>query len=276
MSRHNPYHQNSDRTLTAAAEWRDQCLVEDRSILAGTVLWTVAAVAELDERFNSQVDTSKDTFLVKLRRQLAGASPSVPKLAAEMLWVMNLFPSNIGPDAKQSAVRSAWSWSGEELPQDHPMLDRFLLGGLGSAGPAFLAHRWRELRFFINSTRAFKAQGTDARRALVSDPIRYATWLDQVPDEGYRQLKHILPFLLFPDHFERIAGAGDIRRILSMLGKVGRDKLKRMSKVEQDEALLGLRRQLQEGRAKEIDFYDPDLKQIWAPSEPEVDGADHL
>jgi 5-methylcytosine-specific restriction protein B len=98
-------------------------------------------VAELDERFNSQPDMSRDTFQVKLKRQLAEASPIVSKLAAEMLWVMNLFPSNIGPDAKQAAVRSAWSWSGEELPQYHPMLDRELLSGLGSAGPAFLAHR---------------------------------------------------------------------------------------------------------------------------------------
>ena len=228
-------------------------------------------VAELDERFNSQPDTSRDTFQVKLKRQLAEASPLVSRLAAEMLWVMNLFPSNIGPAAKEAAVREAWSWSGEELPRDHPMLDRFLLSGLGSAGPGFLAHRWRELRFFINSTRAFKARDTNARRALVSDPIRYATWLDQVPDEGYRQLKHILPFLLFPDHFERIAGAGDIRRILSTVGKIGRDKLKRMSKVEQDEALLRLRHQLQEGGTEEIDFYHPNLKQVWAPSEPEAD-----
>ncbi|MFK4511404.1 5-methylcytosine-specific restriction protein B [Bradyrhizobium daqingense] len=271
MSRYNPRHQNSDRTLAAAAEWRDRCLVDDGSILATAPVWTASLVAELDERFNNQPDMGAGKFQEKLKRQLAKASPLVSKLAAEMLWVMNLFPSNIGPAAKQAAVREAWSWSGDELPQDHPMLDRFLLSGLGSGGPGFLAHRWRELRFFINSTRAFKARDTDARRALVSDPIGYATWLDEVPDEGYRQLKHILPFLLFPDHFERISGAGDIRRILSTVGNIGRDQLKRMSKVEQDEALLRLRHQLQEGRTEEIDFYQHDLKQAWAPTEPEAD-----
>ena len=114
---------------------------------------------------------------------LGEASPLVSRLAAEILWVMNLFPSNIGPAAKQSAVREAWSWSGEELPQDHPLLDRLLLSGLGSGGPGFLAHHSRELRFFINSTREFKARDTDARRTLVSDPIGYATWLDQVPEK---------------------------------------------------------------------------------------------
>lgn len=271
MARYNPRHQNSDRTLAAAAEWRDRCLVEDGSVFASAPVWAASLVAELDERFNNQPDMGAGKFQEKLKRQLAKASPLVSRLAAEMLWVMNLFPSNIGPAAKQAAVREAWSWSGEELPQDHPMLDRFLLSGLGSGGPGFLAHRWRELRFFINSTRAFKARDANARRALVSDPIAYATWLDEVPDEGYRQLKHILPFLLFPDHFERISGAGDIRRILSTVGNIGRDQLKRMSKVQQDEALLRLRRQLQEGRTEEIDFYQPDLKEAWAPSEPEAD-----
>jgi 5-methylcytosine-specific restriction enzyme B len=212
-----------------------------------------------------------DKFVVKLGRQLAEASPQAQQLSAEMLWVMSLFPSNIGAKAKQALVRHAWSWSGEELPQDHPMLNRELLSGLGSAGPGFLAHRWRELRFFINSMRAFKARSADERLALVSDPFGFARWLDEVPDEGYRQLKHILPFLLFPAEFERIAAGDDIRRILSALGKIGRDQLKRMSKVERDEALLRLRRELQQGSAEEIDFYQPSLKQVWAPIEPQED-----
>jgi 5-methylcytosine-specific restriction enzyme B len=118
---------------------------------------------------------------------------------------------------------------------------------------------------------AFKARGAEERRALVSDPFGFARWLDEIPDEGYRQLKHILPFLLFPDEFERIASPGDIRRILSTLGSIGRDRLKRMSKVEQDEALLRLRRELQQGSADEIDFYQPNLKQVWAPIEPEAE-----
>jgi 5-methylcytosine-specific restriction protein B len=210
--------------------------------------------------------------MVKLGRQLAEALPTTKQLSAEMLWVMNLFPSNIGPDAKQTAVRNAWSWSGEDLPQEHPMLDRELLSGLGSAGPGFLAHRWRELRFFINAMLAFKVLGAGERRALVSDPFGFARWLDAVPDEGYRQLRHILPHLLFPDQFERIASPGDVRRILSSLGKLARDQLKQMSKVDQDEALLNLRRRIEEqASSEEIDFYQPSLKQVWAPIEPEAE-----
>jgi 5-methylcytosine-specific restriction enzyme B len=208
---------------------------------------------------------------VKLKRQLAKASPQAQQLCAEILWVMNLFPSNIGAEAKQVAIRDAWSWSGQELRPDHPMLNRELLSGLGSAGPGFLAHRWRELRFFINSMKAFKARNVDERRALLADPFDFARWLDAVPDEGYRQLRHILPFLIFPDNFERIASPRDIRRILTALGNIERGQLKQMSKVEQDEALLRLRRQLEQQNAGEIEFYQRKFKKIWAPIEPEVE-----
>ena len=271
MSRYNPHLENSDQTLAAAGKWRDRCLVEDRSILSDGSLWNSVGLDELDERFTQKPDMGTDKFVVKLGRQLAEASPQAQRLSAEMLWVMSLFPSNIGPKAKQALVRDAWSWSGEDLPQDHPMLNPVLLRGLGSAGPGFLAHRWRELRFFINSMRAFKARGVGDRRALALDAFGFARWLDDVPDEGYRQLKHILPFLLFPDHFESIAAGDDIRRILSTLGGIERDQLKQMSKVDRDEALLRLRHELQGKSAEQIDFYQPSLKQVWAPIEPQED-----
>jgi 5-methylcytosine-specific restriction enzyme B len=274
LSRYIPDRPNSNATLLAAATWRDRCLVEDRSVLSDAFLWTPALLEELNERFNNQLDTSKDRFQVKLKRQLAEALPSASKLAAEMLWVMSLFPSNIGPDAKWEAVSDAWSWSGEALAQDHPMLDRELLRGFGSAGPGFLAHRPRELRFLINAMRSFKSKDAEQRSALLADSCEFATWLDGIPDEGYRQLKHILPFLLFPDDFERIAGPGDIRRILVGLGGIRRDELRRMSKVEQDKAMRNLRRSLENDSAEPIDFYQPALRQIWAPSEPEPSEAD--
>lgn len=190
------------------------------------------------------------------------------QLVAEMLWAMNLFPSNIGPDSKRDAIRDAWSWSGETLPDDHELIDRELLKGLGSAGPGFLAHRPREVRFFINAMVAFKSLSDTDRRGLLDDPWRFAEWLDAVPDEGYRQLKHILPFLVFPDQFERIASPGDIRRILTGLGGFDRRALKRVPKVEQDRALLSLRQKLESEAGRQIDFYETEYRAIWAPDEP--------
>ena len=41
---------------------------------------------------------------------------------AEMMWVLLLFPSNIGAENKRQHVQEIWSWSEETLPTDSPML----------------------------------------------------------------------------------------------------------------------------------------------------------
>lgn len=268
MSRHNPYHQNALATLDAARRWRDRSLLSDISVLADHRLWTHERLVEVDAHFNGRPDATKDRFQTKLQRQFADASPEACQLVAEMLWVMNLFPSNIGPESKRAAIMNAWEWSGETLADDHAMLDRNLLKGIGSAGPGFLAHRPRELRFFINAMLAFKALSEADQRELLADAWRFAEWLDGVPDEGYRQLKHILPFLLFPDEFERIASPGDIRRILTGLGGHDRRALKQRSKVELDRAMLELRQKLETTAGAPIDFYEEVYRQVWSPAEP--------
>ena len=267
MSRYNPHHPNTGTTLCAAADWRDRCLLADNSILSDEPLWATEVLNEVDLRFNGHPDTGKDQFQTKLKRQFADASPHACQLMAEMLWAMNLFPSNIGPQAKRTAIMDAWSWSGQKLSQEHPMLDRDLLRGIGSAGPGFLAHRPRELRFFIHATRGLKGIKEDNRKVLLSEPWSFVEWLDAVPDEGYRQLKHILPYLMFPDDFERIASPGDIRRILSGLGNIGKDELKQMSKVEKDKALRQLRLTLEKSSPEEVDFYQPVYQRVWDPEE---------
>lgn len=268
MSRYNPNHSHSDATLEAARLWRDKCLIGDGSVFSPSHLWASDVLAEVDAHFNGRPDASKDRFQTKLQRQFHDASPMACQLVAEMLWAMNLFPSNIGPDSKRDAIRDAWSWSGDALPDDHELIDRELLKGLGSAGPGFLAHRPREVRFFINAMIAFKSLSDTDRQALLDDAWRFAEWLDAVPDEGYRQLKHILPFLIFPDQFERIASPGDIRRILTGLGGFDRRGLKRVPKVDQDRALLKLRQKLESEAGRQIDFYDTEYRQTWAPDEP--------
>ncbi|MEC3947568.1 hypothetical protein [Sphingobium sp. HWE2-09] len=273
MSRHNPHHANSSAVLSAAAAWRDRCFITDGSILSDRDLWFKSNVEEVNARFNGAPDSSKDRFLIKLERQFANATHEACQLVAEMLWVLNLFPSNLGSSSKITAINVAWGWSGEPAPKDHEMLAPSLLEGLGSAGVGFLAHRPRELRYLINATLAFKEKPIDDRRALLDDPWEFAQWLDDVPDEGYRQLKHILPFLLFPDSFERIASPGDVRLILSGLSEHDTRSIKQMGKVARDKALLELRRTLEQEVGDTIDFYDDRFKEQWAPSERLATGS---
>jgi 5-methylcytosine-specific restriction protein B len=265
MTRYSPFHPNSEATLKAAAVWFDRCLRVDGSLFGEEPLWTSEILSEADSCFNGRPDGSKDSFHVKLERQFHDAAPATCKLLAEMLWILNLFPTNMGPDAKRRPILTTWGWSGEILSgalADELMADD-ILRGLGSAGPGFMNHKPRELRFLINSMIALKAMEASERKRVLGDPWAFAEWIDGVPDEGYRQLRHILPHLMFPDEFERIASPGHVRKILLELGGVDRQTLRRMSKVEQDRKLLTVRHNLERERGGPIDFYQQDIKEKW-------------
>ncbi|MFF6978923.1 hypothetical protein ACFZAV_14515 [Streptomyces sp. NPDC008343] len=71
--------------------------------------WTAATASDLRARFVDQPDSSSDTFLVKLRRQLDGAPAATIALAAELLFVnmAPLVPEQIGSGrSSRSSTRS--------------------------------------------------------------------------------------------------------------------------------------------------------------------------
>lgn len=263
MARFNPHHINAPQTLAAAAAWKDACLIKDGSIFSDQSIWTADVVRELIEHFVNNPDSSKNSFESKLRGQLAKTSAKAKQLMAEVLWLMHLFPSNMGPEAKRRLVGNVWGWSGQPLPQNHPSLSDAVLGGIGSAGPAYISHRWREVRFFINMLAILKQGDEAARRAILDDPWTFAAWLDAIPDDGQRQLKLILPFLLFPDDFERITSSIEIWKILSQLGGHDPADLRTMSKVAKDKALLDLREKLEGELGEAIDFYGDPVSEMW-------------
>jgi 5-methylcytosine-specific restriction enzyme B len=192
--------------------WSERCLLDDGSILQdGLKLWTRALFDELDQRFVQHLDEGEGDFFDKLRSQLSGGSAECRKLMAEILWILMLFQSNVGASKKRENVRLVWSWSGDELPEDHPLLTNAVLEGLGSAGTAYNTHRWREIAFLIAALRDFKRRDHTGRQSMLNDPWSFTEWLSSLPEARNRQLRHILPHLLFPDSFERISSENDKR-----------------------------------------------------------------
>ena len=184
---------------------------------------------------------------------------------SEVLWLLMLFQSNISPSKKRLDIRDIWAWSGEELPDDQPLLSDKDLIGIGSPGTAYNTLRWRENRFVITAIRDFKALDKTEQRRLIRDPWIFSHWLNGVPDEGWRQLRHILPHLLFPNYFERITSGLPKRKILVALGGFPDKKESEWDRdrIETDHRLLELRKSLEKERGEKIDFYDEDLKEIW-------------
>ena len=89
--------------LNAAEHWRDVALLRDGSVLTGHQAWALEGLEQLDHCFVQNVDEGQGGFLDKLRSQLAPTLPTTKQLAAELLWLMLLCPSNISAPARSVA-----------------------------------------------------------------------------------------------------------------------------------------------------------------------------
>lgn len=252
----------------AVAAWSEACLRRDRSVLdADASLWTSTLLDELNRHFVQNLNAGEGKFLEKLRGQLDKASAPSRRLMAEMLWILLLFPSNITAASKRGTVREAWSWSGSELPADHSMLSDAVLRGLGSAGRGYNTFRYLELVFLIDAVSALKAMEAGKREGILADGWAFSTWLADLPSSVNRQLRNILPHLLFPDQFERISSLSDKAAILGALTSDATGAWSKRSLVEVDRALLELRTELETKAGQPIDFYGGDLRPQWRTPE---------
>lgn len=266
MSKYNPYPETA-RLYEASDACRQRSLLNGESLFSpGESLWSKENLDELDEKFVRNPDESGANFLDKLRSQLAGATPSSIRLMAELLWLLILFPSNIGSAKKRETVTEIWSWTGDGLPSSEPYLSDDVLGGIGSAGTAYNTHRWRELVFLITSLRSLRALSADEQSDILNDGQKFVGWLSEQDGANNRQLLNILPHLLFPDEFERISSRADKEAILANFTDEERRVWKKRTVPAMDRALLDLRGKLEDQSGSPIDFYSDELKPRWKPS----------
>jgi 5-methylcytosine-specific restriction protein B len=258
--------------FVAAAAWAQQCLVGDGSILSNESLWTPAYFAELDAHFVRNLDEGEGDFFEKLGKQLLPASAEARKLMAEILWVLYLFPSNIGAQRKRENIATVWQLSGWPLDPTVSALSDSVLGGIGSGGTAFFAAQWREVNFAIGLFAALKAIPANERTVMLGEYATFVDWVSAQPREGNRQLRHMLRYLLFPDVVERMSSNGDRLKVLEAFESIPERESRKWSDRRIDEAMLKLRRRLEaELGTEKVDFYMPPLRERWhAESEPTI------
>ena len=258
---------NKDRDfgpiLEAARRWADSCLIGDGSLFVeGRPLWTVDNAEVLRRDFVERPDLGAGNFQEKLRSQLADSGPAPTQLAAEMIWALLLFQSNITPYRKRHNVEEIWAWSGEPLPALSLLADEVLVG-IGSTGQGYNTYRWKELSLLINLTIAIKRLAADERRVLLGDSRCFGEWVAALPKDGYRQLPNLLRYLFFPDDYERITVADHKHKILKVIAP---DLLPNdvWNDLELDRALGDLRQRIAAERGtNDFDFYDADLEAKW-------------
>ena len=252
--------------LDAAQRWKQQCLVEGRSLFCGERLWTSEYFGELQTYFVDRPDTGSGTFDDKLRRQLEPTTPQAKRLWAEMSWVYFLISDHLRGTTKRDKIRAVWESSAEALPIDHPALGDVLEKGMVNPGPAYSRNPWREYYFIIRMMLDWCARTAKERTSLLADPWRFAEWVDGQSDARRRQFRHVLLFLLFPDTFESIATRTHKVNIVEAL----RDNTSEpadidgMEPIELDKELLQVRQRLQDKYdSGDVNFYESPFEELW-------------
>ncbi|MEN3941497.1 hypothetical protein WJU23_09410 [Prosthecobacter sp. SYSU 5D2] len=250
--------------ITAAQEWVRNCLIADNSVFSKRSLWTPENVEEVRRAFVGNLDRGKDDFSTKLKGQMAPTSPPAKQLMAEMMWALLLFPSNIKTSTKRQQIGEMWSMSGESLSESQLLLSDNVLAGIGSGGTGFNNHRWREMVFLISLVGDLKARTMAEREKLMLDYDVFLDWIAQVPQEGYRQFRHMLRFFCFPDRVERMCSNGERWAVLAGFGVAPEKQTKNWGDRQLDDALLTLRQKLEgENPGEILDFYEDPLREKW-------------
>lgn len=273
----------AQKVLDAAAAWKKSCLEADLSAFDQTPVWTLANLQALESAYLGHlIDDPSRRFYDKLDEQLAAASPQVVRLAAELLWVMLLFPSKIEGQRKREDILHVWNRGGMPAPVDHPFLTATLDGGIGHTGIAYNTLRWKELAYAIQAFRAFKQLPVAERHRLLADAWQFTEWLDALPEGRNRTFRNLLIYLLFPESFEPMAILRHkrlaVHHFAADAGLQSRSlpELRGMPPIELDRQLLQIRRHLERKYpGQTISFYGPPVTdefdiRVRGPKKPRV------
>lgn len=250
---------NTTKIYQAADAFRSNCLLRDGSLIfEETSVWRQDALDRLHKAFVATPDEGDRSFLVKFKDQVGNAEPEVVRLAAEILCVYFLFPSNVGGVRKREVVNEVLGWAGDKLPESH-LLSGTFSNGIGSGGQGYNTRRPFEIALLIDLAIAWKKLPTERQALVAADPWLFQEFVDSIEDAESKQLRHMLLHMLFPDHFERIASSNHKRRIIKAFsGLVGNEP------ADEDRAILSIRGELEKlVPTQQLDFYWSPLREAW-------------
>ncbi len=238
-----------------------EALESDGSLFTpGTSIWSAENIEDLYERFVGNPDESSDSFEDKFRRQLDGAPPETRQLAAELLYVYLVFPSNMGGTSKRRIIYGVLGGTTISVPED---LDQALDGGIASFGPALQNRPW-QLWMLLEFFREWKTMPN--REEALSDPWRFKEIVFSVPHERAGAQCEALLHLVYPDTFEHTVSQRQKRLLAERFSHLtGEDS------ADLDRRLLEIRGELTATYGENFDFHDDEMKRLWLSEEDEWD-----
>lgn len=253
---------DTSRIYEAADAFRNSCLLRNGSLFFEHAnLWRPELLDSIHKILVATPDEGDRSFIDKFKDQIQPAGTEIIRLAAELLAVYFLFPSNVGGFRKRQVVNEILSWAGDNLPENH-LVSLAFEHGIGSGGRGYNTRRPFEIAFLIEFAKAWKALPTEQQKAAANDPWKFQELIDGTEDAESKQLRHMLLHLLFPDSFERIASGNHKRRVIAAFTGLVQDEHE-----DEDRQLLAIRQGLENLMpGKTLDFYWSPLEAAWYDS----------
>ena len=250
-------HDFLDDILAAADAWRERCFMADGSVFGDDALWTLENIRELGTACTQDTPGSgeAETWAWFIKR-LEGKRPELLRLAAETVWLIDLYGTKGrgAPDWKRQRFNTLWESSGARLPDSQHLSDR-ALRGIDIIQNRHWGWLHLPLRFLLRLLERWKAEPD--RRELATDPWKFVDWLDEKMSEyPNRPMRHALLYLLYPNYLEPL-GSSDKERIVKAL----KDRVPRAFE-RRDQTIFEIRNVLEQKYGR-FDFHDEKIQHLW-------------
>lgn len=245
----------ANRFITAALK------NDDSMFTPGKAVWAPEPIEEIYQRYVVGIDESDRPFDVKLREQLDGASDVTIQLAAEVLFLALVIPTDMGGEAKRSLLDVALSMMTDRvaIPEElDSMLDRPAIARIGTGH----IHRYFQTAYLIELVRHWKPLDGDEQARLLSDPWLFKEFETSVEVPKAAVLRNGILHLIFPDSFEPMTADNHKRLIANHYKHL----INGNSSSDVDRHLLAIREALGDDAASGRYFYDPLVRPGWDPN----------
>jgi 5-methylcytosine-specific restriction protein B len=256
------------RAAAIAVEAEGRQLIEvgfgvDGSLLTpGEPIWTLGDLQELKTDYVDRPDANSDGFFDRLERQLAGASPAIFQLYAE-LFILHVLPvTNVGGEHKVRQVEKVLRMSADPVALPDDVRDALAGGGVFHGGPAFTANRWAQIAYLIQLAIHFKRLSEQRRLDAMAEPLVFREEVNAVPT-GQAAQRQALLYLAFPHFYLPIVKLEHRTAIRDGLA----DRYLLESPDDVDVDLSRIYAALTEAEGAHIDLYSEPWIELWRRSE---------
>ena len=223
----------------------------------GMPVWTADNFATLREHFIDQPDLGPDTYLEKLKGQLAGAKDPAIQLMAELHYVYLLLPHTMSGGKKREILKTILAFMQQPAAVPAPLTEALDHGFL-NPGTFYLTRRDAQLVFLIEFGEAWKALPTAEQTRLLDDPWGFKEFAFGLPVHSAYSMREGLLHLVHTDTFEAIVSREHKQLIAKRFASAFTAPTD-----DVDRQIIQIRHALTGTYGEEFDFYDERVKPQW-------------